>query len=77
VPEDPPAPLSSAISAAPVGGEIVSLATAMRQHIERALIATRGRIEGRRGAAALLDINPHTLRARMRKLRVDVESFRE
>ena len=35
----------------------MSLATAMRQHIERALTATRGRIEGRRGAAALLDID--------------------
>ena len=53
------------------------LATAMRQHIERALIATRGRIEGRRGAAALLDINPHTLRARMRKLGIDAAAFRE
>ena len=77
MPEDPPTPLSSAISAAPVSGEIVSLATAMRQHIERALTATRGRIEGRRGAAALLDINPHTLRARMRKLRIDAATFRE
>ncbi len=57
-------------------GEIVPLATAMRQHIERALAATRGRIEGQRGAAALLQINPHTLRARMRKLGVDAVKFR-
>lgn len=75
VPEEP-------LAAAPLGGlpaasEIVPLATAMRQHIERALIATRGRIEGRRGAAALLDINPHTLRARMRKLKIDAAAFRE
>lgn len=77
VPEDPPAPPPSPASAAPASGEIVPLATAMRQHIERALIATRGRIEGRRGAAALLDINPHTLRARMRKLRIDATTFRE
>ncbi|MFN9370171.1 MAG: sigma-54 interaction domain-containing protein [Planctomycetia bacterium] len=77
VPEDPPTPLPPPAGGAPAGGEIVSLATAMRQHIERALVATRGRIEGKRGAAALLDINPHTLRARMRKLRIDVESFRE
>jgi hydrogenase-4 transcriptional activator len=49
----------------------------MRQHIERALFATRGQIEGRRGAGALLDINPHTLRARMRKLGVDATAFRE
>jgi DNA-binding NtrC family response regulator len=75
VPEDP----AAAAVASPAGpaGEIVPLATAMRQHIERALIATRGRIEGRRGAAALLDINPHTLRARMRKLKIDAATFRE
>ena len=36
----------------------------------------RGRIEGRRGAAAVLQINPHTLRARMRKLGIDAERFR-
>jgi transcriptional regulator with GAF, ATPase, and Fis domain len=57
--------------------EIVPLATAMRQHIERALASTRGRIEGQRGAAAILDINPHTLRARMRKLRIDPTRFRD
>ena len=37
---------------------------------------TRGRIEGRQGAAALLKINPHTLRAKMRKLGIDWASFR-
>jgi hydrogenase-4 transcriptional activator len=55
---------------------IVTLDAAMREHIERALAATRGRIEGRYGAAALLRINPHTLRARMRKLGVDWGRFR-
>jgi hypothetical protein len=48
----------------------------MKSHIESALAATRGRIEGGRGAAALLGINPHTLRARMRKLGVDWARFR-
>ena len=76
VPEEPAVPADAPVGPAAVG-EIVPLATAMRQHIERALIATRGRIEGRRGAAALLDINPHTLRARMRKLRIDAAAFRE
>jgi transcriptional regulator with GAF, ATPase, and Fis domain len=52
------------------------LATATARHIERALAATRGRIEGREGAARLLGINPHTLRARMRKLGIDWGSFR-
>ena len=55
---------------------LATLDAAMCQHIERALAATRGRIEGRYGAAALLGINPHTLRAGMRKLRVDWARFR-
>jgi len=41
------------------------------------LQATGGRIEGKRGAAALLEINPHTLRARMRKLKIQWSDFRE
>ena len=57
--------------------DILPLAAAMKQHIERALAATRGRIEGQRGAAATLDINPHTLRARMRKLGIDPTRFRD
>jgi DNA-binding NtrC family response regulator len=55
---------------------VVTLDEAMREHIERALTATGGRIEGPRGAAALLNINPHTLRARMRKLGIDWSQFR-
>lgn len=53
-----------------------TLDEAMKEHIERALIATRGRIEGRDGAAQLLNINPHTLRARMRKLGLEWGRFR-
>jgi hypothetical protein len=49
----------------------------VRAHIEQALARTRGRIEGPRGTAALLRINPHTLRARMRKLRIDWQRFRD
>jgi transcriptional regulator with GAF, ATPase, and Fis domain len=56
---------------------ILSLDAGMKQHIEAALALTKGRIEGKRGAAALLKINPHTLRARMRKLRVEWIKFRE
>jgi transcriptional regulator with GAF, ATPase, and Fis domain len=55
----------------------VPLDEAMRRHIEAALHQARGRIEGKRGAAALLGINPHTLRARMRKLGVEWSRFRE
>ena len=47
-----------------------------RRHIETALEATAGRIEGPHGAARILRINPHTLRARMRKLRIDWRRFR-
>jgi transcriptional regulator with GAF, ATPase, and Fis domain len=48
----------------------------MARHIEAALARTGGRVEGPRGAAVLLGINPHTLRARMRKLGVDARRHR-
>jgi len=63
-------------STEPTAADIVPLAAAMRKHIERALTATRGRIEGKGGTAELLEINPHTLRARMRKLGIDPARFR-
>jgi len=56
--------------------QILPLDEAMKQHIEAALTVTKGRIEGSRGAAAALKINPHTLRARMRKLGIDWNRFR-
>jgi transcriptional regulator with GAF, ATPase, and Fis domain len=56
--------------------DVLSLDMAMRSHIERVLALTEGRIEGRRGAATLLKINPHTLRARMRKLGIVWSQFR-
>jgi hydrogenase-4 transcriptional activator len=65
----PPAP---ARPGAPAATEpLASLDRAMTRHIEAALARTHGKIEGPGGAAALLEINPHTLRARMRKLGVD------
>jgi transcriptional regulator with GAF, ATPase, and Fis domain len=39
-----------------------------RHHIERALRQCHGRVDGPFGAARLLDLNPHTLRSKMRKL---------
>ncbi len=53
-----------------------ALDDAMRRHIESALRKCHGRIEGPAGAGAMLDINPHTLRARMRKLGIDWKKFR-
>lgn len=46
----------------------VSLDDVQREHIEQALQRSNGMIEGPRGAAKLLGINPSTLRNRMRKL---------
>ena len=54
-----------------------ALETAMRSHIEEALRRCNGRIEGKGGTAEFLDINPHTLRARMRKLGIDWKNFRD
>jgi transcriptional regulator with GAF, ATPase, and Fis domain len=55
---------------------IEPLDVVVRRHIESALTATHGRVEGPFGAARLLRINPHTLRARMRKLKIRWQSFR-
>jgi DNA-binding NtrC family response regulator len=57
-------------------GPVDSLDSAIVRHIERALATTSGQVEGVRGAAQLLGINPHTLRAKMRKLAIDWNRFR-
>ncbi|MFT3925456.1 MAG: sigma 54-interacting transcriptional regulator [Myxococcales bacterium] len=64
-------PVASAVNEA-----FDTLDQAMAKHIERALEQTQGRIEGKGGAADLLDINPHTLRSRMKKLGVEWNRFR-
>ncbi|ACU89525.1 sigma54 specific transcriptional regulator with PAS/PAC sensor, Fis family [Desulfomicrobium baculatum DSM 4028] len=51
----------------PVDGNIKALVDLERDHILQVLRKTGWRIEGKSGAAALLEINPSTLRARMRK----------
>jgi transcriptional regulator with GAF, ATPase, and Fis domain len=53
------------------------LDTVIRRHIESALHAAHGRVEGPLGAARMLRVNPHTLRARMRKLRINWRAFRD
>ena len=80
--ESPPSDVAEAMVAARgvddvLASRFLTLDEAMKAHIERALIATRGRIEGRTGAAAILGINPHTLRARMRKLGLEWSRFRD
>ena len=64
------------VTAPRAGGEVAPLDAAMITHIERALSATHGRIEGPFGAARILGVNPHTLRARMRKLGIEWSRFR-
>jgi transcriptional regulator with GAF, ATPase, and Fis domain len=60
----------------PASAHWLTLDEAMARHIQAALAQTVGRIEGADGAARLLAINPHTLRARMRKLGIDWQRFR-
>ena len=71
-PSDAPSPLRDL--SGPIA--IEPLDDVIRRHIEAALRETHGRIEGKFGAAKLLRINPHTLRARMRKLKIDWREFR-
>ncbi|MFA7236092.1 MAG: sigma 54-interacting transcriptional regulator [Phycisphaeraceae bacterium] len=69
-------PLASGNSVAS-GRQDESLDEVMKQHIVATLHQTRGRIEGPSGAARILRINPHTLRARMRKLGIEWADFRK
>jgi formate hydrogenlyase transcriptional activator len=48
--------------------DVMTLKDAERVAIRRALDATHGRVSGSRGAAALLAVNPSTLRSRMAQL---------
>ncbi len=71
----PAAPLpasapAEALLAAPVddNAPLKTLREQERDHILVALRRTGGRVSGAQGAAALLDINPKTLEARMKKL---------
>ncbi len=50
-----------------ISGDVKALADMERDHILKVLQATDWRIEGKKGAALLLGLNPSTLRARMRK----------
>ncbi|MGA2401650.1 MAG: sigma 54-interacting transcriptional regulator [Syntrophobacteraceae bacterium] len=63
----------TARSAAPAmlsrdGRDVYGLEQAISRHIMHALEATGGRVGGEKGAAKLLNINPSTLRTKMRKL---------
>ncbi len=52
----------------PVSRSLSTLADAEREHIQRVLEATGGRIRGAGGAAEILGLKPTTLESRMAKL---------
>jgi hydrogenase-4 transcriptional activator len=66
-------PAAGAVSPA---GPLVSLDNVVAAHLARVLVATRGRIDGPRGAARLLDLHPSTLRAKLRKYNIDIAAAR-
>lgn len=76
----PPSPAPEIPSTPPkppiVDSAILPLNEMIKQHIEKALLRSEGQVEGKRGAARILQINPHTLRAKMRKLGIRWADFR-
>jgi len=58
------------VPARSTGGEVQSLDAIEREHIIAMLRKTHGVVEGPRGAAQLLDMNPSTVRFRMKKLSI-------
>ena len=75
-PPAPPAGSGATAASAQDGAGVARLDEAMAEHIRTALKRCHGRIEGPFGAGAHLGINPHTLRARMRKLKIDWTAYR-
>ena len=74
-------PLPSPAASNPVDDNVpatpwISLNEAIKKHIEKALLMAHGQVEGKSGAAELLKINPHTLRAKMRKLGIQWANYR-
>ena len=63
-------PLHAAESGASAGSHSFSLEAAERKHIESVLTSTGWVVEGPKGAAAILKMNPSTLRSRMRRLQI-------
>ena len=76
VAERPPGDVIAPPALTEMRADFPSLDDAMARHIESALARTHGRIEGPFGAARILQINPHTLRGRMRSLGLDWKRFR-
>lgn len=64
-------PVVSPAGTAPAPAGFVSFQEAQRQYLIRALRHCRGRVSGPRGAAVLLDMNPHTLSSKLQSLGID------
>src|SRR2546425_11317634 len=58
-------------------GGFVTLEEHERAYLGRVLEATGGRIEGRRGAARILDVHPSTLRSRLQRLGLAKPQWRD
>ena len=58
-------------------GGFVTLEEHERAYLRQVLEATGGRIEGRRGAAAILDVHPSTLRSRLQRLGLEKPKWRD
>lgn len=71
-----PAPSVDPAATASANPDFPTLDGVITGHIRLALERSGGRIEGRRGAAMMLGVNPHTLRAKMRRLRIDWSAYR-
>ncbi len=73
------APSFSSLSVMPNRQSVKPLNQVVAEHISLALKVARGQVEGKRGASAMLEVNPSTLRAKMRKLAIpfgrDVEDY--
>ncbi|WP_273266990.1 helix-turn-helix domain-containing protein, partial [Flexistipes sinusarabici] len=57
--------------------ELKPLDSVVKNHIEKVLKHCNGKVEGKDGAAHILQINPNTLRGKMKKLNIDPNKFRE
>lgn len=60
-------------SPAPAGKRTDNLDQVISQHIKNVLAKAEGKVNGDKGAAALLGVNPSTLRNRMKKLGIDYQ----
>ena len=54
-----------------LSAEVSRLDDVVANHIRYALSLASGKISGSKGAAAMLGMNPSTLRNKMRKLKID------